>query len=284
MGCPTKIAKVITIPLSSLLIALCTVSLSAIPTIIQTINDRMSQGLDIQLEILQTLLTVIRTIRKRTCFAPSLLPRATRLLSFEDLCPLGASAIPTTQVPPQDVYYRADRERTYELLPALPEAFRALTLITTPLLPPCSSNRSPNAPLSRLRSALKTETKISLTPLIKLIIGETAGGPRSGLMLMRALAMEIMRRLCSDIELMCSVRQRYDALATGGGASSASSAHVLTLLISAHKNLVTSRPACSASLRGCTEWELLTSDSQSHLCKVDDVVVLAQITPVPLIT
>jgi hypothetical protein len=177
MSCPTKIAKVITIALSSLLIALCTVSLSAIQNIIQTINDRMSQGLDIQLEILQTLLTVIRTIRKRTCFAPSLLPRATRLLSFEDLCPLGASAIPITQVPPQDVYYRADRERTYEQLPAPPQgvsllftyprlvcscpymtlmftAFRALTLITTPLLPPCSLNRSPNAPLSRLRSAV----------------------------------------------------------------------------------------------------------------------------------
>jgi hypothetical protein len=126
MSCPTKIAKVITIALSSLLIALCTVSLSAIPNIIQTINDRMSQGLDIQLEILQTLLTVIRTIRKRTCFAPSLLPRATRLLSFEDLCPLGASAIPITQVPPQDVYYRADRERTYEQLPAPPQGVSLL--------------------------------------------------------------------------------------------------------------------------------------------------------------
>jgi hypothetical protein len=48
--------------------------------------------------------------------------------------------------------------------------------------------------LKQFLSELKTETKISLTPLIKLIIGETAGGPRSGLMLMRALAMEIMRR------------------------------------------------------------------------------------------
>ena len=55
---------------------------------------------------------------------------------------------------------------------------------------------------------------------------------------------------------MRSVRQCYDALATGGDTSSASSAHVLTLLISAH-NLFTSRPACSASLRRCTEWEHL---------------------------
>jgi hypothetical protein len=67
-------------------------------------------------------------------------------------------------------------------------AFRALT-ITTPSFPR-SSNRPSNALLSRLRPAvpvllkqfsseLKTVTEISLTPLIKLIIGETAGGPRS---------------------------------------------------------------------------------------------------------
>ena len=80
MNCPTKIAKVITIALSSL-IALCTVSLSAIPAITQTINDRMSHGVDIQLKILQTPVTVIhsrQTTRKRTCFLP---PRAPRLLS-----------------------------------------------------------------------------------------------------------------------------------------------------------------------------------------------------------
>jgi hypothetical protein len=45
--------------------------------------------------------------------------------------------------------------------------------------------------------------------------------------------------LCSDVELTCSVWRRYDALATGSDTSSASSVHVLTLLISAHKNLVT---------------------------------------------
>ncbi|KAI0274274.1 hypothetical protein BGY98DRAFT_1099119 [Russula aff. rugulosa BPL654] len=56
---------------------------------------------------------------------------------------------------------------------------------------------------------------------------------------------------------MCGVWQRCDALATGGDPGSASSAHVLTHLISAHKNLVTSRPACSASLRRCTEWGYL---------------------------
>ncbi|KAI0266647.1 hypothetical protein BGY98DRAFT_462714 [Russula aff. rugulosa BPL654] len=56
MSCPTKNAKVISISFSSLhrLIALCAVSLSAIPAVIQTINDCMSQGVDIHLKILQT--------------------------------------------------------------------------------------------------------------------------------------------------------------------------------------------------------------------------------------
>jgi hypothetical protein len=63
MGCATKNAKVITIALSSLqrLIALHAVSLSAIPAVIQTMNDYMSQGVDIQiqLKILQTLLSLV---------------------------------------------------------------------------------------------------------------------------------------------------------------------------------------------------------------------------------
>ena len=61
MGCAMKNAKVITIALGSLqrLIALRAVSLSAIPAIIRTMNDCMSQGVDIQLKILQTLLSLI---------------------------------------------------------------------------------------------------------------------------------------------------------------------------------------------------------------------------------
>ncbi len=61
MGCATKNAKVITIALGSLqrLIALRAISLSALPAVIQTINDCMAQGVDIQLKILQTLLSLI---------------------------------------------------------------------------------------------------------------------------------------------------------------------------------------------------------------------------------
>jgi hypothetical protein len=72
-------------------------------------------------------------------------------------------------------------------------------------------------------------------------------------------------RLCSDAEFMRSVWQRYDALATDGDTSSASSARVFTLLISALKRLVTSRPVLlgvSAQMHGVG---VPVSDSQSHL-------------------
>lgn len=61
MGCATKNAKVVAISLGSLqrLIALKAVPQSAVPLIISTMTDAVSQGVDIQLRILQTLLSLI---------------------------------------------------------------------------------------------------------------------------------------------------------------------------------------------------------------------------------
>lgn len=61
MGCATKNAKVVAISLGSLqrLIALKAVPHSAVQLIINTMSDAMSQGVDIQLRILQTLLSLI---------------------------------------------------------------------------------------------------------------------------------------------------------------------------------------------------------------------------------
>ncbi|KAH7886558.1 hypothetical protein F5I97DRAFT_1868110 [Phlebopus sp. FC_14] len=61
MGCATKNAKVVAISLGSLqrLIALKAVPRSAVALIISTMNDAMSQGVDIQLRILQTLVSLI---------------------------------------------------------------------------------------------------------------------------------------------------------------------------------------------------------------------------------
>lgn len=61
MGCATKNAKVVAISLGSLqrLIALKAVPQSAVPLIINTMTDCINQGVDIQLRILQTLLSLI---------------------------------------------------------------------------------------------------------------------------------------------------------------------------------------------------------------------------------
>ncbi|EPQ52984.1 hypothetical protein GLOTRDRAFT_139951 [Gloeophyllum trabeum ATCC 11539] len=61
MGCATRNAKVVAISLGSLtrLITLKAVPMSAVPGIINTMNDCMSQGVDIQLRILQTLTSLI---------------------------------------------------------------------------------------------------------------------------------------------------------------------------------------------------------------------------------
>ncbi|KIK34917.1 hypothetical protein CY34DRAFT_812567 [Suillus luteus UH-Slu-Lm8-n1] len=61
MGCATKNAKVVAISLGSLqrLIALKAVPQSAVTLIVSTMNDAMSQGVDIQLRILQTLVSLI---------------------------------------------------------------------------------------------------------------------------------------------------------------------------------------------------------------------------------
>lgn len=61
MGCATKNAKIVAISLGSMqrLIALKAVPHSAVPVIITTMSDCMNQGVDIQLRILQTLLSLI---------------------------------------------------------------------------------------------------------------------------------------------------------------------------------------------------------------------------------
>lgn len=61
MGCATKNAKVVAISLGSLhrLISLKAVPLSAVPVIVNTMGDCINQGVDIQLRILQTLLSLL---------------------------------------------------------------------------------------------------------------------------------------------------------------------------------------------------------------------------------
>ncbi|KAK7039339.1 protein MON2 [Favolaschia claudopus] len=91
--------------------------------------------------------------------------------------------------------------------------------------------------LKQFSLELETEAEIFLTLLIK-IVGEdhseqSEQGPRP--QWMRVLAMEIMRGLCSDAQLMRNVWARYDARHTGS--------NVFTALITALKRLVTEKPA-----------------------------------------
>ncbi|KAJ7842842.1 hypothetical protein B0H14DRAFT_3868774 [Mycena olivaceomarginata] len=91
--------------------------------------------------------------------------------------------------------------------------------------------------LKQFALELETEAEIFLTLLIK-IVGEdhseqSEQAPRP--QWMRVLAMEIMRGLCSDAELMRNVWARYDAQHSGS--------NVFTALITALKRLVTEKPA-----------------------------------------
>ena len=64
MGCARKNAKVMAISLGSLqrLIALKAVPKSVVPLSIATMNDAMSQGVNIQLRVLQTFVSLITNL------------------------------------------------------------------------------------------------------------------------------------------------------------------------------------------------------------------------------
>ncbi|KAI0668157.1 hypothetical protein C8Q78DRAFT_980256 [Trametes maxima] len=96
--------------------------------------------------------------------------------------------------------------------------------------------------LKQFSLELKTESEVFLMLLIRIVGAESsdadpadsAQGHPTRPLWMRVLAMEIMRGLCSDAELMRSVWDRYDA--EEGGSK------VFTSLITALKRLVTERP------------------------------------------
>ncbi|CAK5277941.1 unnamed protein product [Mycena citricolor] len=94
--------------------------------------------------------------------------------------------------------------------------------------------------LKQFSLELTTEAEIFLTLLIR-IVGDDSSveqgevGPRP--QWMRVLAMEILRGLCSDAELMRNVWARYDAQING------STSKVFTTLVAALKRLLTEKPA-----------------------------------------
>ncbi|KAF8500785.1 hypothetical protein F5888DRAFT_1793216 [Russula emetica] len=287
-GCATENSKVVTIALGSLqrLIALraVTVSLSAVT---QTMNDGMSQGVDIQLKILQTLLSLITdlpTIHGRLLANPSFcfklhesrtaVASSTAAPTLRQLVMFVVEKVPESTTLPDGTRQDETERPQFLQLEYLHKTFsleliesvltnyhkllRKLLLLLQhhlfPLLLKTLSERSafplPSS-ASQFSSELETEAEVILTLLIKLISGETdASEPRPGGGW--GCSMEIMRGLCSDAEFMRSVWQRYDALATDGETGNASSARVFTLLISTLSRL----------MHGVG---VPMSDSQSHL-------------------
>ncbi|KAK7044950.1 guanine nucleotide exchange factor in Golgi transport N-terminal-domain-containing protein [Favolaschia claudopus] len=287
---------------------------SAVELIINTMSDAMRQGVDIQLRILQTPVSLVTnfpavhgsllgealllcfklqeskiavvsstaaaTLRQLVMFVfdkmvgedrrddsdpaqwvemklsngtiKSLGPSARDAFSvFENLCLLANSEKPNFLK--LEFLHKtcagADRERPHELSRSVSQQLvLLLQLHLCPLLLKALSDR-PLFPLTlrctrvvflllkQFSLELETEAEIFLTLLIK-IVGEdhteqSEQGPRP--QWMRVLAMEIMRGLCSDAQLMRNVWVRYDARHTG--------LNVFTALITALKRLVTEKPA-----------------------------------------
>ncbi|KAH9917524.1 uncharacterized protein B0H18DRAFT_1123603, partial [Fomitopsis serialis] len=281
MGCATKNAKVVMISLGSLqrLIALKAVPQSAVPVIISTMGDCMNQGVDIQLRILQTLLSLITnfpaihgqllgdalllcfklqesriavvsstaaaTLRQLVMFIVDKVVDEDRrdevdLKTLVDITlpngetkALGPSARDAYAVF-EDLCLLANAERPRFLkLEVLRKTF-ALELIESVL--------TNYHDLFRKARELKTESEVFLMLLIKIVGSDGDADPAesghpygSRPLWMRVLAMEIMRGLCSDAELIRNVWERYDA--EEGGSK------VFTSLITALKRLVTEKPA-----------------------------------------
>ncbi|KAK0468574.1 hypothetical protein IW261DRAFT_1518270 [Armillaria novae-zelandiae] len=312
MGCATRNAKVVAISLGSLqrLIALKAVPQSAVALIISTMSDAISQGVDIQLRILQTLLSLITnfpavhgpmlgdalllcfklqeskiavvsstaaaTLRQLVMFVvdkmvdedrkddvsademsevklpdgttKTLGPSARDAFAvFEDLCLL-ANAEKPHFLKLDFLHKTFALELIESVLTNYHDLFRRhaeMTLLLRhhlcPLLLKAISER-PIFPLTlrctrviflllkQFSLELQTESEVFLMLFIK-IITEDPEAPQW----MRVLAMEIMRGLCSDAELMRNVWDRYDAQGAGS--------KVFTSLVSALNRLVTEKPA-----------------------------------------
>ncbi|KAF8626562.1 hypothetical protein AX15_004804 [Amanita polypyramis BW_CC] len=94
--------------------------------------------------------------------------------------------------------------------------------------------------LKQFSFELETEAEVFLMLLIRLVTEEPDVGDHSGIhankpQWMRVLAMEIIRGLCNDAELMRNIWGRYDACDNGS--------KVFTSLVTTLKRLVTEKPA-----------------------------------------
>ncbi|GJJ14425.1 hypothetical protein Clacol_008689 [Clathrus columnatus] len=278
MGCATRNPKVIAISLGSLqrLISLKAVPLTAVPLIVSIMNDCISQGVDIQLRILQTLLSLITNFPDihdtllgdalLVCFklqeskiaVVSSTAGATlrQLLMFvvdkvldEDRLEASSGGIPTVLPDGNSVLLRPSAKDAFSVfedlcllansekskflkLDSLPKTF-AMELIESTL------TNYHNLFHKQFLSELPTESEVFFMLLIKVVSGDNDGdmassqAPRPSWM--RVIALEAIRGLCTDGELMRKVWQLFDA--------NEGSSKVFGTLLSVLKRLSTEKPA-----------------------------------------
>jgi hypothetical protein len=89
--------------------------------------------------------------------------------------------------------------------------------------------------LKQFSIELETESEVFLMLFIKVITGDSDNGEAPRPHWMRVLAMEIVRGLCSDEDLMRGIWERYDSRDSG-------SSGVFTALITALRRLATEKP------------------------------------------
>ncbi|KAH7341760.1 hypothetical protein B0J17DRAFT_647820 [Rhizoctonia solani] len=134
----------------------------------------------------------------------------------------------------------------YELFKSRPELLMLLRHHLSPLLLKSLSDR-PHFPLT-LRSTrvvfillkqfsveLETEAEVFLMLFIKVVTGDSDSGEATRPHWMRVLAMEIVRGLCSDEELMRGIWEQYDSRGSG-------SSGIFSALITALRRLATEKP------------------------------------------
>ncbi|KAG1880969.1 hypothetical protein F4604DRAFT_1922593 [Suillus subluteus] len=253
VGCATKNAKVVAISLGSLqrLIALKAVPQSAVALIVTTMNDATSQGVDIQHRILQTLVFLITNF-------PSIHGELLGKLQDSRIAVVSSTAATTLRQLVMFIFEKLvnkDRQKsngTPELSEAtLPDgSTKALVLCAKDAfsvfadLCLLANSEKPNfLKLDYLRPEfsfeLETKAEVFLMRLIRMISEDSdASNPDhsdSRPIWTRVLAMEIMRGVCSDAELVRNICDRYDAQQPGS--------KVFSSFIVALRYLVTDNPA-----------------------------------------
>ncbi|QRW03962.1 dimerization and cyclophilin-binding domain of Mon2 [Ceratobasidium sp. AG-Ba] len=240
MGCTTRNSKVMTISIGSFqrLISMRAVPQTSIPSIISVLGDSVSQGVDIQLKILQTLLSLLTNFSD---IHDDLLAEALLLcfrLQDSRIAVVSSTAAATLRQLVMFIFDKVIAEHKQQstsassgpqssriaqlpdgtsasLLPSAHDAFAVfqdLCLLANSERPLYLSLETlPKTFSLELIEKLETESEVFLMLFVKVISGDSENSEAPRPHWMRVLAMEIARGLCGDADLMRAIWERYDA-------------------------------------------------------------------------